>query len=163
MSSQSPEGSLDEYLHLGPPVFLYNERRKDSFRTLKLLISTYAGALENVLLYNVPLPIVHRLVSSTRTLGARLRDSARKGGQYKLSVLFTNGDNAYFDHIEHEKNRQLRLSGAVANFLSTVVESKPPRKIPTLKLLGSCSVLHHEKAGVIRGVLDQKVHVGLLI
>ena len=29
VSSQSPEESLDEYLQLGPPVFLYNERRKD--------------------------------------------------------------------------------------------------------------------------------------
>ena len=53
VSSQSPEESLDEYLQLGPPVFLYNERRKDSFQTLKLLISTYANALENVLLYTV--------------------------------------------------------------------------------------------------------------
>ena len=161
VSSQSPEESLDEYLQLGPPVFLYNERRKDSFQTLKLLISTYANALENVLLYNIPLPIVHRLVSSTRTLGARLRDSAQKGGQYKLSVLFTNGDNAYFDHIEHEKNRQLRFSGAVSNFLSTVVDSKPHRKDTYFETVGLLFSTAPRKAGVIRSVLDQKVHVGL--
>ena len=161
VSSQSPEESLDEYLHFGPPVFLYNERRSDSFQTLASIISRYANTIENILLYNIPLPIIHRLVYSTKGSGSRLRDTAWESGRYKISVLFTNGDNVHFDRIEHAKNRQLRLSGAVSNFLSTVVDSKPHRQDAYFDAVGLLFSTAPRKAGIIRSVLDQKIHVGI--
>ena len=133
ISSELPSESFDEYLHFGPPVFVFQEKNNHAIQELITLLQKKQDLFQHLLLYNINLPIVHKIVKQIHhhIINQPTNDNSNihKGTNEKqkeplqISIIYTNQQDFQFTKKQHEINRNLRLSNIISTFASTTMVS----------------------------------------
>jgi hypothetical protein len=166
ISPENPISSFDEYLHFGPPVFIFPKTNKRAIHQLISLLEKKQHLFENILFYNVNLPTVHRIVKQLQfgnfpfTL---YKEDKSKQNNIQVSVIYTKQQDFHFTKKQHIINRKLRLSNVISIFASTTVynEENMHTKNDYFDTISFLIRTRPRQHGLIRRVLDDKIHIGI--
>ena len=153
-------------MHFGPPVFVFSQKSKHAIHDLIGLLEKKQHLFENILLYNINLPIVHAIVKQIQignfpfTLYKEDKSNRKK---LQLSVIYTKKQDVQFTKKQHIINRKLRLSNVVSIFASTTVynEENIHAKTDYFDTINFLIRTRPRQHGLIRSVLDGKIHIGI--